>query len=91
MKPSLFLAILLLAVPAAGLAQNGQYLGNLSANPYAPNSTSNPFGAGNPYNPDSINNPFGTYGNPYSPNSQPTPTPPTRRSYTTTKGTSAET
>jgi hypothetical protein len=41
-------------------------LGNLSANPYNPDSTSNPYGAGSSYNPDSINNPYGQYGSPYS-------------------------
>lgn len=66
MKKSLFLAILLLAVPVAAFAQSGQFLGNLSANPYDPDSTSNPFGAGSPYNPDSINNQFGIYGSPHS-------------------------
>ena len=50
-----------------------QYLGNLSTNPYAPNSLSNPYGAGNPYNPDSPTNPYGRYGNPYSPNSTTNP------------------
>ena len=41
------------------------YRGNLSNNPYAPDSTSNPYGTyGNPYSPNSINNPFGA-GNPY--------------------------
>ena len=44
-------------------------LGNLSANPYSPDSTSNPYGAGNPYKPNSINNPYGKYGSEYSPNS----------------------
>ncbi len=39
--------------------QNGQYRGDLSANPYAPNSTSNPYGRyGSQYSPDSVNNPF---------------------------------
>ena len=38
----------------------GQYLGNLSANPYDPNSVSNPYGRyGSRYSPDSINNPYG--------------------------------
>ncbi len=47
--------------------QTGKYLGNLSANPYDQNSTSNPFGQyGSPYSQDSINNPFGKYGSPYS-------------------------
>ena len=45
---------------------DGSYHGRLSANPYAPDSTSNQFGRyGNPYSPDSINNRFGA-GNPYS-------------------------
>jgi hypothetical protein len=44
-------------------------LGRLSRNPFNPESTSNPFGAGSPYRPDSINNPFGTYGSPFSPKS----------------------
>lgn len=42
------------------------YIGQLSSNPYAPESTSNPYGAGNPYDSDSINNPYGEYGSPYS-------------------------
>ena len=41
-------------------------LGRLSANPYEPESTSNPYGAGSPYRSDSINNPYGPYGSPYS-------------------------
>ena len=41
-------------------------LGNLSANPYAPDSISNPYGAGSIYAPNSINNPYGKYGSPYS-------------------------
>ena len=66
MKKSFFLATILLAVPVVAFAQSGQYLGNLSANPYDPDSTSNRFGAGSPYNPDSINNEFGQYGSPFS-------------------------
>ncbi len=47
--------------------QTGKYLGNLSANPYDQNSTSNPYGQyGSPYSNDSINNPYGKYGSPYS-------------------------
>jgi len=43
------------------------YIGNLSANPYAPNSTSNPYSsAGSPYAHTSPNNPYGLYGSPYS-------------------------
>jgi len=50
-----------------------QYLGDLSANPYSPNSTSNPYGAGSPHNPNSVTNPFGLYGSPYSPKSATNP------------------
>jgi hypothetical protein len=44
-----------------------QYLGRLSANPYAADSTANPYSpAGNPYATDSIKNPYGPYGSAYS-------------------------
>jgi len=56
-----FIMVLILESPVCA-----QYLGNLSANPYAPNSTSNPFGGGNPYSGNSIKNPYSPYGNPYS-------------------------
>jgi hypothetical protein len=47
--------------------QTGKYLGNLSANPYDANSTSNPYGRyGSEYSADSINNPYGKYGSEYS-------------------------
>jgi hypothetical protein len=47
--------------------QTGKYLGNLSANPYDPNSVNNPYGRyGSPYSADSINNPYGQYGSRYS-------------------------
>ena len=49
------------------------YLGNLSSNPYNPNSIANPYGAGSPYNPNSITNPYGPYGSPYSPKSATNP------------------
>jgi hypothetical protein len=63
MTRTLYIAIACLAATAA----QAQYLGNLSANRYDPNSTSNPYGRyGNPYSPDSINNPYGRYGSPYS-------------------------
>ena len=43
------------------------YLGRLSANPYATDSTANPYStAGSPYSAKSVNNPFGPYGSPYS-------------------------
>ncbi len=56
------------------------HLGDLSLNPYDPNSISTPYGAGNPYNPNSVTNPFGRYGSPYSPYSSTNPyaTPPPR-------------
>jgi hypothetical protein len=58
------------AQPPAIIAADGTYLGVLSANPYDPDSVSNPYGRyGNPYSPDSINNPYGRYGNPYIPDS----------------------
>ena len=44
----------------------GNYHGQLSANPYLPDSTSNPYGQyGSQYSPDSIKNPYGA-GNPYT-------------------------
>lgn len=53
---------------------NGQYLGNLSANRYDPNSISNPYGTyGSPYSPISVNNPYSMYGSPYSPYSATNP------------------
>lgn len=52
------------------IGPNGQYLGNLSANPYDPSSVANPYGRfGSRFSPDSINNPYGQWGSPYSPNS----------------------
>src|SRR4029077_19362772 len=53
--------------------QQGNYRGKLSANPYDPDSTTNPYGRyGSPFSPDSIKNPFGA-GNPYSPSSPTNP------------------
>ena len=46
------------------------YLGRLSANPYAADSTANPYStAGSPYSSRSVNNPYGAYGSPFSPTS----------------------
>ncbi len=57
------------------VAADGTSLGRLSANPYAPDSTSNPYGPyGSPYSPTSINNPYGRYGSPFSPLSPTNPT-----------------
>ncbi|MBK5281921.1 MAG: hypothetical protein JJE16_07530 [Nitrospiraceae bacterium] len=51
----------LLAVPAWA-----EDLGQLSANSFNPDSTSNPFGAGSPFKPDGLNNPFSPYDSPFS-------------------------
>ncbi len=46
------------------------YLGRLSANPYASDSTANPYSqVGSPYSAKSVNNPYGAYGSPFSPTS----------------------
>jgi len=51
-----------------GEADCPDYLGRLSANPYAADSTANPYSqAGSPYSSKSVNNPYGPYGSPYSP------------------------
>jgi len=57
--PAILTIALALAAPV--LAQDD--LGNLSDNPYAPDSSS---GLANQYNPNSVSNPYGTYGSPYS-------------------------
>ncbi len=65
----LFLVLSAITIEAQPLlfGTDGTYLGRLSANPYDPDSTSNPYGQyGSPYSSDSINNPYGTYGSPYS-------------------------
>ena len=59
----LLLASLLVLIP---LTAHSEYLGNLSANEFDPNSIANEFGAGSPYSSNSITNEFGIYGNPYS-------------------------
>jgi hypothetical protein len=67
----LIIMFLLIGVKSLVFAED---LGNLSSNPYNPNSTSNPYGKyGSPYSPDSINNPYGKYGSPYSPHSSTNP------------------
>ena len=55
----ILLAVLLSFIP---FSVHAKYLGELSANPYAPDSTANPFGAGSPFKLDGINNPYGRYG-----------------------------
>ncbi len=59
----LHLLVWTVLVPVSAFAED---LGNLSANRFDPNSSSNPFGKGSPYNPDSVTNPFGRYGSPFS-------------------------
>lgn len=70
--PTLIAAVLAVSTP--GFSQNrcpdssdgdcpGRYLGRLSLNPYAPESTANPYGRyGSPYSPDSVNNPYSRAG-----------------------------
>jgi hypothetical protein len=62
------------------VANDGQFLGKLSLNPYDSESVSNPYGSfGSPYSSTSIKNPYSQYGSPYSslsPNNQYTSTPP---------------
>ena len=57
------MVVLLLLSPLTGQAED---LGNLSVNPYAPDSLTNPFGAGSPYKPDGLLNPYSRYGSEYS-------------------------
>lgn len=47
--------ILLLMLLLFSLSGQAEYLGELSENPYAPNSTADPFGAGSPFQLDSQN------------------------------------
>jgi hypothetical protein len=55
--------LLVLLLP---LSVHAEDLGELSANPFNPDSTSNPFGAGSPFKSDGLKHPFSPYGNPYS-------------------------
>jgi len=61
-KGWLCVCLLGLSVPAGG-----EDLGQLSVNPYAPNSTANPYSpAGSEHSSTSVRNPYGPYGSPYS-------------------------
>jgi len=43
------------------VSRDGKYLGDLSSNPYSPNSIANPYGRyGSPYSNQSANNPYAT-------------------------------
>src|SRR5262245_65231446 len=67
-------AFLLIAAAGSALAEapriyadDGTYLGRLSANKYDSESVSNEYGRyGSPYSSTSINNPYSRYGSPYS-------------------------
>ncbi len=72
MKRILLVTAMALGLAAPAAAQEVD-LGNLSANPYAPRSTANSFGAGSPFHPHSVKNPYGVYGSPYSPKSATNP------------------
>jgi hypothetical protein len=61
MLPLFILVLLLVPVFA-----HAEYLGDLSANPYAPNSTANPYGGGSPFSNNSVTNQFSPYGSPFS-------------------------
>ena len=65
-----FIALLLFSSSTFAVslvAPDGTYLGELSANPYAQNSTSNQFGPyGSKFSQTSINNPFSPYGSKFS-------------------------
>lgn len=55
------------ANPPIVVGSDGEYLGTLSANPYEPQSISNPYGLyGSQYSPVSVSDKFGLYGSPYS-------------------------
>jgi hypothetical protein len=48
----------------------GNFHGDVNANPFDPDSISNPFGRyGSQFSPDSVNNPFGQSGGQFSPDS----------------------
>jgi hypothetical protein len=59
----MWILVLMFLLTAPAWAED---LGELSANPFNPDSTSNPFGAGSPFKPDGLNNPFSPYGSPFS-------------------------
>ncbi len=58
--------LLLVMLPLLPLSIQAEDLGELSANPFNPDSTSNPFGAGSSFKSDGINNPFSPYGSHFS-------------------------
>jgi hypothetical protein len=60
------LVVFLLVVLLLPLSVQAEDLGELSANPFNPASTANPFAAGSSFKPDGPNNPFSLYGSPFS-------------------------
>ena len=61
------LPILFSSTSAQVCDDEGVFLGQLSTNPYAADSTANQFGAfGSPYSPTGVNNPYSQYGRVYS-------------------------
>lgn len=63
MKRLISLLSLIVLFSSVSLAE--EYVGDLSKNQFAPNSTANQFGAGNPYG-NTVKNPYGQYGNQFS-------------------------
>ena len=63
MWKSMFMANIIFLSASIGWAED---LGNLSANPFDSESSSNSFGTGSPFAPTSINNPFSPSGSPFS-------------------------
>jgi hypothetical protein len=55
--------VLLLLLP---LSVHAEELGELSANPFNPDFTANPFGAGSPFKSDGVSNSFSPFGSPFS-------------------------
>lgn len=58
--------IMMAGLLIAPVQTGAEDLGNLSANPFNPDSTANPFGKGSPFAPNGINNPYSPYGSPFS-------------------------
>jgi hypothetical protein len=65
-RPLYWIVIVVLLLFARSIAAYAESLGDLSANPFNPNSLANPFGAGSPYAFKSPTNPYGPYGSPFS-------------------------
>lgn len=66
MKVGNFIFCLLVILAFVNCVFGGEYLGQLSSNPYDFDSISNHYGAGSPYKADGLMNPYSEYGSPYS-------------------------